>query len=150
MANVVETLGKLERRVTISVPRDAVQQEVDGRLRQIAKTFRMPGFRPGKAPMKVVASQYGGQVQAEVLSDKVGSAFFEVQQAEKLKVAGQPRFEPKVSAEGADEAAIAFDATFEVYPEITQAARDVRAARRRREGGGRRPGDGRFRRQDRR
>ncbi|WP_347554342.1 trigger factor [Robbsia sp. KACC 23696] len=120
MANVVETLGKLERRVTISVPRDAVQQEVDGRLRQLAKTFRMPGFRPGKAPMKVVASQYGGQVQAEVLSDKVGSAFFEVQRAENLKVAGQPRFEPKLSAEGdADDSTIAFDATFEVYPEVT-------------------------------
>ncbi|MGI4861500.1 MAG: trigger factor [Janthinobacterium lividum] len=116
MANVVETLGKLERRVTISLPREAVQKEVDSRLRQIAKTFRMPGFRPGKAPMKVVASQYEGQLQAEVLSDKVGKQFFEISRAENLKVAGQPSFEPKQLAEGDD--AIAFDATFEVYPEV--------------------------------
>ncbi|MCY0388139.1 trigger factor [Robbsia sp. Bb-Pol-6] len=116
MANVVETLGKLERRVTIALPREAVQKEVDSRLRQIAKTFRMPGFRPGKAPMKVVASQYEGQLQAEVLSDKVGKQFFEISRAENLKVAGQPRFEPKQLGEGDD--AIAFDATFEVYPEV--------------------------------
>ncbi len=116
MANVVETLDKLERRVTISLPREAVQKEVDSRLRQIAKTFRMPGFRPGKAPLKVVASQYAGQLQAEVLSDKVGKEFFDISRAENLKVAGQPRFEPKQLAEGDD--AIAFDATFEVYPEV--------------------------------
>lgn len=116
MANVVETLGKLERRVTISLPRETVQKEVDARLRQIAKTFRMPGFRPGKAPMKVVASQYQGQLQAEVLSDKVGKQFFEISRAENLKVAGQPRFEPKQLGEGED--AIAFDATFEVYPDV--------------------------------
>ena len=115
MANVVETLGKLERRVTISLPREVVQKEVDSRLRQIAKTFRMPGFRPGKAPIKVVASQYEGQLQAEVLSDKVGKQFFDISRAENLKVAGQPRFEPK-QVEGED--AIAFDATFEVYPEV--------------------------------
>jgi len=115
MANVVETLDKLERRITISLPRETVQKEVESRLRQIAKTFRMPGFRPGKAPMKVVASQYEAQLQSEVLSDKVGKQFFDISRAENLKVAGQPRFEPKI-VEG--EESIAFDATFEVYPEV--------------------------------
>jgi trigger factor len=115
MANVVENLGKLERRVTISLPRESVQKEVDSRLRQVAKTARMPGFRPGKVPMKMVAAQHEGQLQAEVLSDKVGREFFEISRSENLKVAGQPRFEPKQIEGDTD---IAFDATFEVYPEV--------------------------------
>ncbi|KND59125.1 Cell division trigger factor [Candidatus Burkholderia verschuerenii] len=110
MANV-ENLGKLERRVTISLPKDTVQKEVDSRIRQLAKTVRMPGFRPGKVPLKMVSQQYGGQVEAEVLSDKVGKEFFDVTRAENLRVAGQPSFAP--TAED-----YAFDATFEVYPEV--------------------------------
>jgi FKBP-type peptidyl-prolyl cis-trans isomerase (trigger factor) len=78
MANVVENLGKLERRVTISLPKDAVQKEVDSRIRQLAKNVRMPGFRPGKVPLKMVTQQYSGQVEAEVLSDKVGKEFFDI------------------------------------------------------------------------
>ncbi len=114
MANV-ENLGKLERRVTISLPRDLVEKEVDSRIRQLAKTVRMPGFRPGKVPLKMVSQQYGGQVHAEVLSDKVGKEFFDVTRAENLRVAGQPSFAPKVEG-GEDQ--FAFDATFEVYPEV--------------------------------
>jgi trigger factor len=116
MANVVENLGKLERRVTISLPKDAVQKEVDSRIRQLAKNVRMPGFRPGKVPLKMVTQQYAGQVEAEVLSDKVGKEFFDISRAENLRVAGQPSFAAK---EGAEETAYAFDATFEVYPEVT-------------------------------
>lgn len=115
MANVVENLGKLERRVTISLPKDSVQKEVDSRIRQLAKNVRMPGFRPGKVPLKMVTQQYGGQVEAEVLSDKVGKEFFDVTRAENLRVAGQPSFAPK--AEGTEDQ-YAFDATFEVYPEV--------------------------------
>ncbi|TAM00447.1 MAG: trigger factor [Paraburkholderia sp.] len=115
MANVVENLGKLERRVTISLPKDAVQKEVDSRIRQLAKNVRMPGFRPGKVPLKMVTQQYSGQVEAEVLSDKIGKEFFDISRAENLRVAGQPSFAPKTEvAEGA----YAFDATFEVYPEV--------------------------------
>ncbi|HEV7834197.1 MAG TPA: trigger factor [Caballeronia sp.] len=118
MANVVENLGKLERRVTISLPKDTVQKEVDSRIRQLAKNVRMPGFRPGKVPLKMVTQQYQGQVEAEVLSDKVGKEFFDVTRTENLRVAGQPSFAPK-GGEVADEAAeYAFDATFEVYPEV--------------------------------
>ncbi|MFC5428089.1 trigger factor [Paraburkholderia denitrificans] len=115
MANVVENLGKLERRVTISLPKDAVQKEVDSRIRQLAKNVRMPGFRPGKVPLKMVTQQYSGQVEAEVLSDKIGKEFFDISRAENLRVAGQPSFAPKTEAA---EGAYAFDATFEVYPEV--------------------------------
>ncbi|KMY85718.1 Cell division trigger factor [Candidatus Paraburkholderia calva] len=114
MANV-ENLGKLERRVTISLPKDTVQKEVDSRIRQLAKTVRMPGFRPGKVPIKMVSKQYGGQVEAEVLSDKVSKEFFDVTRAENLRVASQPSFAPKAEAAAED---YAFDATFEVYPEV--------------------------------
>ncbi|ACD16313.1 trigger factor [Paraburkholderia phytofirmans] len=115
MANVVENLGKLERRVTISLPKDAVQKEVDSRIRQLAKNVRMPGFRPGKVPLKMVTQQYSGQVEAEVLSDKVGKEFFDISRSENLRVAGQPSFAPKSDATEGD---YAFDATFEVYPEV--------------------------------
>lgn len=115
MANVVENLGKLERRVTISLPKDAVQKEIESRIRQIAKNVRMPGFRPGKVPLKMVTQQYAGQVEAEVLSDKVGKQFFDISRAENLRVAGQPSFSPK---EDSDADSYAFDATFEVYPEV--------------------------------
>lgn len=115
MANVVENLGKLERRITISLPKDAVLKDVDTRIRQLAKNMKMPGFRPGKVPLKMVTQQYAGQVEAEVLSDRVGKQFFEISRTENLKVAGQPRFEPK--ADQADDS-YAFDATFEVYPEV--------------------------------
>lgn len=118
MANVVENLGKLERRVTISLPKDAVQKEVDSRIRQLAKNVRMPGFRPGKVPLKMVTQQYSGQVEAEVLSDKVGKEFFDISRSENLRVAGQPSFAPKSDATEGD---YAFDATFEVYPEIGRA-----------------------------
>jgi trigger factor len=115
MANVVENLGKLERRVTISLQKDTVQKEIDSRIRQLAKNVRMPGFRPGKVPLKMVTQQYAGQVEAEVLSDKVGKQFFDISRAENLRVAGQPSFSPK---EGAADDTYAFDATFEVYPEV--------------------------------
>jgi trigger factor len=115
MANVVENLGKLERRVTISLPKESVQKEIESRIRQIAKNVRMPGFRPGKVPLKMVTQQYAGQVEAEVLSDKVGKEFFDISRAENLRVAGQPSFSPK---EGSGADSYAFDATFEVYPEV--------------------------------
>jgi trigger factor len=115
MANVVENLGKLERRLTISLPKETVQKEIDSRIRQIAKNVRMPGFRPGKVPLKMVTQQYAGQVEVEVLSDKVGKEFSDISRAENLRVAGQPSFSRK---EGAEAENYAFDATFEVYPEV--------------------------------
>jgi trigger factor len=115
MANVVENLGKLERRVAISLPKEAVQKEVESRIRQLAKKVRMPGFRPGKVPLKMVTQQYGGQVEVDVLNDKIGKQFSDISRAENLRVAGQPSFSPR---EGENEEAFAFHATFEVYPVV--------------------------------
>lgn len=115
MATAVETLEKLERRITITLPLADVQAEVEKRLKVRARTAKAPGFRPGKVPMKMVAQQYGYQVETEVLNDKVGRAFSEAASENNLKVAGYPKIEPKT---GADEGVVAFDATFEVYPEV--------------------------------
>lgn len=115
MATAVETLDKLERRMTLTVPRAEVQQEVEKRLKIRARTVKAPGFRPGKVPMKMVAAQYGYQVETEVLNDKISRAFGEAAQENNLRVAGFPKFEAK---EGAPEDTIAVDATFEVYPEV--------------------------------
>jgi trigger factor len=115
MANV-ETLEGLERRVTISLPKDAVQKEMDVRIGKIAKDVRMPGFRPGKAPLKMVARQYAGEIENEVLDEKVGEALFELAREQKLRVAGRPVVNPKEDAD--NEGAYEFTATFEVYPEV--------------------------------
>ncbi len=116
MAIAVETLDKLERRFTISFPVAEVQSEVEKRLKARARTAKAPGFRPGKVPMKMVAAQYGYQIETEVLNDKVGQAFSSAAIENKLRVAGYPRIEPK-TADVVD-GVLAFDATFEVYPEF--------------------------------
>lgn len=117
MATAVETLGKLERRLTITFPMTEVQAEVEKRLKIRARTAKAPGFRPGKVPMKMVAAQYGYQVETEVLNDKVGRAFSEAANENNLRVAGYPKIEPKTS-EGVADGSVAFDAVFEVYPEV--------------------------------
>ncbi len=117
MATAVETLDKLERRITITVPMADVQAEVEKRLKIRARTAKAPGFRPGKVPMKMVAAQYGYQVETEVLNDKVGRAFSEAANENNLRVAGYPKIEPKTGADSSN-GTIAFDATFEVYPEV--------------------------------
>ena len=115
MATAVENLGKLERRLTISFPVADVRTEVEKRLKQQAKTARAPGFRPGKVPLKMVAAQYGYQIETDVLNDKVGRAFNDAAVENELRVAGFPKIEPKQDAE---EGTLSFDATFEVYPEV--------------------------------
>ena len=76
MAVNVETLEKLERKMTLTLPMDTIRSEVDARLRKLARSVKMDGFRPGKVPMSIVAQQYGYSVQYEVMNDKVGEAFF--------------------------------------------------------------------------
>lgn len=114
MANV-ETLGTLERRVSMSLPAADIEREVDTRLKQLARNVKMPGFRPGKVPMKLIAQTYGPQVRSEVLSDAVQKAFSEAVKEANLKVAGFPRIEKK---DGSDAAALEFSATFEIYPDV--------------------------------
>jgi trigger factor len=115
MAVTVETLEKLERKMTLTLPVSAIQSEVDSRLKRMARTVKMDGFRPGKVPMNVVAQRYGYSVHYEVMNDKVGEAFSQAANEAKLRVAGQPRISEK---EGAPEGELAFDAVFEVYPEV--------------------------------
>jgi trigger factor len=116
MLQEVENLGALQRRLDISVSAESLAKEVQARLGKLARTVKLPGFRPGKVPMKMVASSYGPQVQAEVLNDKIGEAFNAAISARQLRVAGTPTVAPK---EGADGGQLTFSATFEVYPEIS-------------------------------
>ena len=115
MAVTVETLEKLERRITLTLPATAIQSEVESRLRKLSRTVKQAGFRPGKVPMSVVSQRYGYSVQYEVVNDKVGEAFAEATNEAKLRVAGPPKITQKDVAE---EGQIAFDATFEVYPDV--------------------------------
>ncbi|HCL85698.1 MAG TPA: trigger factor [Comamonadaceae bacterium] len=115
MAVNVETLDKLERKITLNLPLASIQNEVDARLKRLARTVKMDGFRPGKVPMSVVQQRYGYSVQYEVLNDKVGQAFSQAANEAQLRVAGQPRITEK---EGAPEGEVSFDAVFEVFPEV--------------------------------
>jgi trigger factor len=115
MTVTVETLDKLERRITLTLAADTINHEVESRLKRLSRTVKADGFRPGKVPMSVVTQRYGYSVQYEVMNDKVGQAFAEAATEAKLRVAGQPKITEK---EGAGEGKIAFDATFEVYPEV--------------------------------
>lgn len=115
MAVQIETLEKLERRMTLTVPANEINAEVENRLKKLSRTVRADGFRPGKVPMSVVAQRYGYSVQYDVMNDKIGVAFNQAANEAKLRVAGMPRITPK---EGAPEGTMAFDATFEVYPEV--------------------------------
>ncbi|MEO7030852.1 MAG: trigger factor [Herbaspirillum sp.] len=117
MATAVETLDKLERRLTITVPMVEIQAEVEKRLKIRARSAKAPGFRPGKLPMKMVAAQYGYQVESEVLNDRVGRAFAAATSENNLRVAGFPKIEPK-QGDAVPEGEMLFDATFEIYPEV--------------------------------
>ncbi|MFN7197797.1 MAG: trigger factor [Hylemonella sp.] len=115
MAVNVETLDKLERKLTLELPLEAIQKEVDTRLKRLQRQVRMDGFRPGKVPLSVVAQRYGYSVQYEVINDQVGRAFADAVAQAQLRVAGQPRISEK---EGAPEGVLAFEAVFEVFPEV--------------------------------
>jgi len=115
MTVTVETLEKLERKITLTLPADVIQNEVTKRLKDVARKVKMDGFRPGKVPMSVVAQQYGYSVHYEVMNDKVGEAFATAANEAKLRVAGQPKITEK---EESPEGQLAFDAVFEVYPEV--------------------------------
>lgn len=115
MAANVESLGSLERRLQMSVPLEGIEREIDARLKKMAREAKMPGFRPGKVPMKLLAQTYGPQLRSEVLGDAVQRAFSEAVREANLKVAGAPRIEPKQAPAAG---ALEFSATFEVYPEF--------------------------------
>jgi len=114
----LETLGRLERRLSVAVPVAEIDSEVDTRLKKLTRTVKMHGFRPGKVPYKVVAQQFGPQVRQEVLGDTVEKSFGEAIRQQKLRVAGYPKFEAKPLAD--DASAFEYSATFEVYPEVAR------------------------------
>ncbi len=115
MAVQIETLEKLERRITLTVPAQEISAEIEARLKKLSRTVRADGFRPGKVPLSVVAQRYGASVQYEVMNDKIGAAFEQAANEAKVRVAGMPRITPKSDA---PEGSVSFDATFEVYPEV--------------------------------
>lgn len=115
MPTQIEETGTLERKMAMAVPMADIEKEVSQRLRQLSKTVKLPGFRPGKVPIKMIEQSYGPQVSAEVTGDAVSKAFGEAVQEHSLRVAGQPNIERR---EDAAENELGFTATFEVYPEV--------------------------------
>jgi trigger factor len=111
----VESTGKLERRMQVQVPAERVTKEIATRLKQLSRTARLNGFRPGKAPLTVIRQQFGPQVHREVIGELMQSSFSEAVSQNQLAPAGNPRIEPKSIGEGQD---LTYVATFEVFPDI--------------------------------
>ena len=114
----VENTGPLERKVRIEVPEDKIATEVQTRLQSISRTSKIQGFRPGKAPIKVVEKHYGSRVRQEVIGEVVQSSFYEALAQEKLRPASRPTIDPMDAEQGQG---LKYTATFEIYPEITLA-----------------------------
>lgn len=110
-----EAKSALERRVDMSVTMADIEKEVDARLKRMARTVKMPGFRPGKVPLKIVAQTHGPQARSEAIGAAVEKAFGERVREQNLRVAGYPRIEPK---EAASAEVLEFSAVFEVYPDV--------------------------------
>ena len=113
----VETVGNLERRMTFRLPAEQVDTQVGGRLREIARTAKIKGFRPGKVPTKVIQQRYGDQVRAEVLDGLLRESFDSAVRENELRLAGAPRIEQQADDAGAD-GELAYVATFEVVPDF--------------------------------
>jgi len=111
----VESIGKLERRMQVQVPAERVSQEIAARLKNISRTARLNGFRPGKAPLKVIRQQFGSQIHREVIGELLQSSYAEAVTQKQLTPAGSPRIEPQSMDEGQD---LKYTATFEVFPEV--------------------------------
>jgi trigger factor len=111
----IETTSNLERRLTVGVPAERVESEVDLRLQKASRNIRLPGFRPGKVPMKVMRQRFGAGIRQEVVGEVVNESFREAVIQEKLRPAGLPSIEPKNLEQGKE---LQYVATFEVFPEV--------------------------------
>lgn len=111
----VESTSALERRLTIGVPAERIESEVNKRLEQTARRAKIPGFRPGKVPMSVIRQRYEDAARQEALGDVIQATFYEAVVEQKLKPAGAPSVEPRVFEKGKD---LEYTATFEIYPEF--------------------------------
>lgn len=116
MSPVVEKLSGLERRVDLAVSVADIEKEVQTQLKRVARTAKVQGFRPGKAPIAVIERSHGPSVRYDVINSEIGKSLDKVIEESKLRIAGSPSLEPKT--EGVDEGVMAFSATFEVYPEV--------------------------------
>jgi len=114
-ATKAAVVNPLERRIDMAVTLAEIEREVEQQLKRIAKTTKMAGFRPGKVPMKMVAQMHGGEARSEAIGAAIDRAFGEMVRAQNLRIAGQPRVEPKKAA---DESQMEFTAIFEVFPEF--------------------------------
>ena len=111
----VESQEGLQRKMRVQVPADRIEQEVENRLRNVGRSARLKGFRPGKAPPRVIRQRYGGQVRQEVLEEFLQTSYSEAISRENLRPAGGPRIEPETVEEGKD---LTYTATFEIYPDV--------------------------------
>src|SRR6202789_3401558 len=111
----VESISKLERRMQVQVPAERGSKEIAPRLKNLSRTARLNGFRPGKAPLTVIRRQFGPQVHREVIGELLQSSFAEAVTEQQLSPAGNPRIEPQSVDEGED---LRYVATFEVFPEV--------------------------------
>ncbi len=118
MQTTLENLGDLSRRLHVAVPLAQIDGEVGKRLARLAKTVKVPGFRPGHVPIRMVEQQYGPQVRSDVISDAVQASFADAIREQNLRVAGYPRIEPAANKTAPD-TALEFSAIFEVYPDVT-------------------------------
>ncbi|KPW41447.1 Trigger factor [Pseudomonas syringae pv. broussonetiae] len=123
----VENTSALERRMTIGVPAERIETEVNKRLQQTARKAKIPGFRPGKVPMSVIRQRYEDGARQEALGDLIQATFYEAVVEQKLNPAGAPAVEPKSFEKGKD---LEYVATFEVFPEFTVAGFDTIAVER--------------------
>ena len=117
MATAVETLSNLERRITVKVPVEPLQKEMSSRFQRLTRTAKVPGFRPGKAPLKMIEQQYGPQVKEEVFSEAIETSFGQAIQENKLRVVGMPNIQHKPLNQVNED--FEYTATFEVFPEVT-------------------------------
>jgi trigger factor len=115
MQVTIESLEGLQRKMTVALPAEKIDSAVDKKLKQLSKTVRLDGFRPGKVPVSIVRQKFAAQVRSEVMGDMVESSYRDALIQEKVRPAGMPRIEP---VEGADEGGMTYAAVFEVYPEI--------------------------------
>ena len=112
----VENTSGLGRRMTVQVPAERIDQEVQSRLQSMTRTVRMDGFRPGKVPLKVIKKKFGSQVRLEIVDQVVNSTMQEALTQENIRPAGEPLIEPKESKSGEP---LEYTATFEIFPEFT-------------------------------
>jgi trigger factor len=113
----IESLEGLERKMTVQIPSERVSEAVEKKLRELSKTVKIDGFRPGKVPLKVVQQKFGGAVRQEVIGDVIESSYQEALIQEKVRPAGMPNIDSVSTEEQQD---MSYTATFEVYPEVEE------------------------------